>query len=155
MKKQIPVWQRVIIFLMLGIGVFALPFALPSDFSAGPFPILGLFFILEALAQPNPSEQKTPLYQLVGRYSNRRDRFVAGIALAVLLVVLYLPSILLHKTTVNANWLVLSLIAVLTTLSAIGLYFAVALYFGSSELREMILPKIVKKILEKRNQGTQ
>ncbi len=155
MKKQIAVWQRVIIFLMLGIGMFAFPFALPSKYGVGPFPMLGLFFILEALAQSNPSEQKTPLYQLVGRYTNRRDRFVAGISLAVSIVAAYLPSVLLREIIDNSSWLVILLTAVLNMLFAFGLYFAIGLYFGSPELREMMVPKIVKKFLEKRNQGSQ
>ena len=111
--------------------------------------LLGIFLILEGLSQPNPGALKTPLYREIGKYSNKRDRFVAGISFAVFLLVLMLASSLLsHNRSIEF------IVKVgLSSLLAVGSYYAIRFSFGSQELREDMIPKALRRYLEKRNQS--
>ena len=152
MSKTIPVWLRVSVYLGASLGLLFLTWlAAYSETFSKIFPLsLGLSMILfmEAVAQPDPQEMvKTPLYRLIWKYPQRRDRLVAGISLLAMLVV--------YIVTVSwiGSWqipLQFKLPLVFLCLALMfGTMAAIRYRFGSPEMRADITPKFLKRFLEK------
>jgi hypothetical protein len=96
-----------------------------------------LFFVLivESASQANPSQVASPIKNFFAKYSSRRDKVVVITAYAGALLVLFISMR-------NGNHLLIS--AVLAT-SALAVYYGICLVFGTRELKELVLPYLIKK----------
>ncbi len=133
--------KRIVPFLLLfvlGAAVFFLPLREHDHMRLRYF--LGLWFLAEAAFLFAQGEyRQTPLYQLVWRYSQLRDKVVSGIALAALFTTLYLSVWLLMEN--SFSWPVKLALAIATVLVSWLAYYGLCLLLGTQELRENVTPK--------------
>lgn len=135
--------KRIVPFILLfslGAAVFFLPIREHDAMRLRYF--IGLWFLAEAAFLFAQGENRlTPLYQLVWRYSQLRDKVVSGIALAAFFTTLYLSVWLLTEN--SFIWPVKLALAIATVLISWLVYYGLCLLLGTRELRENVTPKIL------------
>ncbi|MBN2388865.1 MAG: hypothetical protein JXB85_17750 [Anaerolineales bacterium] len=142
MNHQGPHLLSFVVLFALGAFVFLLPIQ-QCDYLRLRY-ILGLWFFVEAAFQMSPGEQRQtlPLYRLVWRYNSLRDKFVAGIALAVFFSILFLAVAVLMENMFF--WVIKLTLAVATVLLTWLAYYGICYLFGSQELRDEGIPKFIR-----------
>jgi hypothetical protein len=102
--------------------------------------VIFLFFLLivEVASQADPSLVASPIRNFLAKYSNRRDRVVIIVIYAIAFLVLSILSMLKENRF---------LLMVLLIIGAVAVSYGICLAFGSQELKERVIPHLIKKKL--------
>ena len=147
MNNRLINWVKPFITFGIAVALLAgwifLNFSYDLDFFTGvDILVFYLFFILivEAASQANPDQVNSPIKNFFDKYSNRRDKAVVIIAnSAVLIILLLISTISIHP------FLKMTLLIA----GAIATYYGICYLFGTQELIENIVPRIIKKRFNK------
>jgi hypothetical protein len=146
-KKDILLF--VVLFLLGGIILKGVPAAIWYHDALRLRYIVGIWFLAEAgfLMFPGEARRSLPLYQLVWKYPSLRDKFAAGLALVAFFAVLFVA--VWQLTENEFFWAVKLGLAIATVLVSWLAYYGICYLFGTQELRDGVMPKFVKKWLQR------